>query len=216
LTLITYRVRLDYNLYAGNFPKKRGTVMKITCVLGSPRRKGNSEVLAKRFCDTAEKLGAQVQTFALNELKYRGCQACMACKTKSDKCVLQDDLTPVLESVREGDVLVMATPVYLWDVSSLLRGFIERTYSYFVPDFATNPNPSRLKPGKKLVFIQTQGQPGENMFADLFSRIEPIFKRYGFTDNRLIRGLGVRKLGEVGSREEVMKGVEEIARKIMG
>ena len=190
--------------------------MKITCVLGSPRRNGNSEVLAKRFCDTAEKLGAQVQTFALNELQYRGCQACMACKTKSDKCVLQDDLTPVLESVRQGDVLVMASPVYLWDVTSLLRGFIERTYSYFVPDFATNPNPSRLKPGKKLVFIQTQGQPGENMFADLFSRIEPIFKRYGFTDNRLIRGLGVRKLGEVGSREEVMKGVEEIARKIMG
>jgi multimeric flavodoxin WrbA len=195
--------------------KKRGTVMKITCVLGSPRRNGNSEVLAKRFSETAEKLGAQVQTFVLNELQYRGCQACMACKTKSDKCVLQDDLTPVLESVREGDVLVMASPVYLWDVTSLLRGFIERTYSYFVPDFATNPNPSRLKPGKKLVFIQTQGQPAENMFADLFSRIEPIFKRYGFTDNHLIRGLGVRKLGEVGSREQVMKGVEEVARKIM-
>jgi multimeric flavodoxin WrbA len=196
--------------------KKRGAVMRITCVLGSPRRNGNSEVLAKRFGDTAAKLGAQVQTFALGELHYRGCTACMGCKTKSDKCVLQDDLTPVLESVREGDVLVMATPVYLWDVSSLLRGFIERTYSYFVPDFATNPNPSRLKPGKKLVFIQTQGQPGENMFADLFSRIEPIFKRYGFTDNHLIRGLGVRKLGEVGSREEVMKGVEETARKIVG
>ena len=190
--------------------------MKITCVLGSPRRNGNSEVLAKRFGDTAAKLGAQVQTFVLNELHYRGCQACMTCKTKSDKCVLQDDLTAVLESVREGDVLVMATPVYLWDVTSLLRGFIERTYSYFVPDFATNPNPSRLKPGKKLVFIQTQGQPGENMFADLFSRIEPIFKRYGFTDHHLIRGLGVRKLGEVGTREEVMKGVEETARKIIG
>ncbi len=189
--------------------------MKITCVLGSPRIKGNSAVMAKRFCDTAEKLGAQVQTFVLNELHYRGCQACMACKTKSDKCVLQDDLTPVLESVREGDVLVMGSPVYMWDVSSLLRSFIERTYSFFVPDFATNPNPSRLKPGKKLVFIQTQGQPSENMFADLFSRIEPIFKRYGFTDNHLIRGVGVRKLGEIATKEEVMNKVEETAEKIM-
>jgi multimeric flavodoxin WrbA len=190
--------------------------VKITCVLGSPRPKGNSAVLAKRFCDTAEKLGAQVQTFVLNELQYRGCQACMACKTKSDKCALQDDLTPVLESIREGDVLVMASPVYLWDVSSLLRSFIERTYSYFVPDFHSNPNPSRLKPGKKLVFIQTQGQPSENLFADLFSRIEPIFKRYGFTESHHIRGLGVRKPGEIGSREEVMKGVEETAKKVMG
>ena len=189
--------------------------MKITCVLGSPRSKGNSAVMAKRLCETAERMGAQVQTFALSELQYRGCTACMGCKTKSDKCVLQDDLTAALESVREGDVLVMASPVYLWDVTSLLRGFIERTYSYFVPDFATNPNPSRLKPGKKLVFIQTQGQPGENMFADLFSRIEPIFKRYGFTDNYLLRGLGVRKPGEIATREEVMKKVDETAEKIM-
>lgn len=190
--------------------------MKITCVLGSPRANGNSAVLAKHFCDTAKKMGAQVQTYLLNELKFRGCQACMACKTKSETCVVQDDLTQVLENVREGDVLVMASPVYLWDVTSTLRGFIERTYSYFVPDFATNPKPSRLTPGKKLVFIQTQGQPGENMFADLFSRMEPIFKRYGFTETHLIRGLGVRKPGEIAAKEDVMKKVEETARKVMG
>lgn len=189
--------------------------MKITCVLGSPRSNGNSAVLAKRFCDTAEKLGAEVHTFALNTFHYQGCQACMACKTKADKCVLQDDLTAVLERVREGDILVMATPVYIWDVASTLRGFIERTYSYFVPDFHTNPNPSRLSPGKKLVFIQTQGQPDEKLFADLFSRIEPIFKRYGFTESYLIRGCGLRKLGEVEGRDEVMKLAEETANKIM-
>ena len=190
--------------------------MKITCLLASPRRNGNSEVLAKRFVDTAAKLGAQVQTYALNELTFKGCQGCMACKTKSDKCVLEDDLAPVLESVREGEVLVLATPVYMRDVTSLLRAFIERTYSYYVPDFGTNPNPSRLKPGKKLVFILTQGQPSEKLFADLFPGMEPMFKRFGFTETHLIRGLGVRKLGEVAGREEVMKGVEEIARKVMG
>ena len=189
--------------------------MKITCVLASARRNGNSEVLAKHFCDTAAKLGAEVETFFLNKLQYRGCQACMACKTKLDKCALEDDLTQVLESVREGDVLVMATPVYLWDVTSLLRSFIERTYSFFVPDFGTNPKPSRLSPGKKLVFIQTQGQPAENLFADLFTRIEPIFKRYGFTETYLIRGLGVRKLGEVATKEATMKLAEETAKKIM-
>ncbi len=189
--------------------------MNIVCLLGSPRKKSNSSTLAKRFVATAKKLGAKVKTYTLNDLKYRGCQACMACKTKSDKCVLQDDLTQVLESVREGDVLVMASPVYMWDVTSTIRAFIERAYSYFLPDFATNPKPSRLTPGKKLVFIQTQGQPGENMFADLFSRIEPMFKRFGFTETHHIRGLGVRKPGEIATREEVMKKVEETARKVM-
>jgi len=37
--------------------------MRIICLLGSPRVKGNSAALAKRFCETAEKLGAKIQTF---------------------------------------------------------------------------------------------------------------------------------------------------------
>lgn len=62
--------------------------MKIVCLLGSPRNDGNSATIAKRFCETAEKLGSQVQTFALNKLTYKGCQACKGCKTKSDRCIL--------------------------------------------------------------------------------------------------------------------------------
>ncbi|MGA3118280.1 MAG: NAD(P)H-dependent oxidoreductase [Syntrophobacteraceae bacterium] len=48
--------------------------MKVVCLLGSPRAKGNSAAIANRFCTTAEKLGAEVQAFALNKLEYRGCQ----------------------------------------------------------------------------------------------------------------------------------------------
>jgi len=190
--------------------------MKVTCLLGSPREKGNSAVLAKKFCQTAESLGASVQTFSLNALNFRGCQGCMACKTKSDKCVVKDDLEAVLEATRESDVLVLASPVYMGDVTCTIRAFIERSYSYFVPDFFTNPNPSRLAPGKKLVFIQTQGQPNEKLFADIFPRAEPFLKRVGFPECHFIRACGVRKLGEVADREAEMKLAEETARKVLG
>jgi multimeric flavodoxin WrbA len=192
-----------------------GKLMKVTCLLGSPRPEGNSAVLAKQFCNVAEKMGASVQTFVLNKLNYKGCQGCMACKTKTDKCVVQDDLTAVLEAVREGDVLVIATPIYMADVTSTIRAFIERAYSYFVPDFGTNPKPSRLSPGKQMVFIQTQGQPNEKLFADMFPRMDGLFKRLGFPNNHFIRACGVRKLGEVASHPEVMKQAEETARKVM-
>ena len=46
--------------------------MKTICLMGSPRPKGNSTTIAKHFCDIAEKLGSQVQTFALNKLKELG------------------------------------------------------------------------------------------------------------------------------------------------
>jgi len=188
---------------------------KIVCLMGSPRPKGNSTTIAKHFCETAEKLGAQVTTFALNKLTYKGCQACMTCKTKLDKCVLKDDLAQVLDSIRDADILVMATPTYYADVSGQMKTFIDRTFSYLVPDYMTNSNPSRLSSGKKLVFIQTQGQPEESMYADVFPRYDFFFKWYGFKDNYVIRGCGLMNAGEAEAREDVMKLAEETARKLM-
>ncbi len=190
--------------------------MKIVCLLGSPRPKGNSAIIAKRFCDAAEGLGADIQMFKLNKLKYRGCQACMTCKTKLEKCVLKDDLSEVLDAIRNADVLVMATPTYYGDVSSQLKAFMDRTYSYLAPDYKTNPSPSRLSPGKTFVFIQTQGDPDENSFSDVFPRYEGFFKWYGFGDTYRIRACGVDDPGEVETDEGILKTAEETARKLMG
>ena len=189
--------------------------MKITCLLGSPRKKGNSASIAKRFIETAESLGAQVQTFTLNEMKFRGCQACMACKTKLDHCALKDDLTEVLDDIRDSDVLILATPTYFHDISAQMKGFIDRTYSYLVPDFLTSENPSRLSPGKQLVFIQTQAQPDRKLFDNVFPKYEIFFNRYGFKNNHLIRACGVSDPADVSKREEILKEAEKAAKKIM-
>jgi len=139
----------------------------------------------------------------------------MTCKTKLGKCVLKDDLAQVLDSIRDADILVMATPTYYADVSGQMKTFIDRTFSYLVPDYMTNSNPSRLSSGKKLVFIQTQGQPEESMYADVFPRYDFFFKWYGFKDNYVIRGCGLMNAGEAEAREDVMKLAEETARKLM-
>jgi len=189
--------------------------MKIACLLGSPRVKGNSATIANRFCSTAQGLGAEVKTFALNNLKYRGCQGCMACKTKLDRCALSDDLTEVLEAVRETDVLVLASPVYFGDISSQLKTFIDRTYSYLVPDFITNPRKTRLAPGKKLVFVLAQNNPDPDNFADIYPKFQFFARTYGgFGESHVIRALGVNEPGEVASHQDVMKLAETTAETI--
>jgi multimeric flavodoxin WrbA len=134
--------------------------MKITCILGSPRTNGNSAAIADKFCKTAELKAAEVTRFELNKMNYRGCQGCMACKSKYDKCVLKDDLGEVLDSVRNSDITVLASPVYFGDFTSQAKGFIDRTYSNLKPTFYTDPeNASRLNKGSKLIVILAQGAP---------------------------------------------------------
>ena len=189
--------------------------MKVVAVMGSPQKNGNSSTLTKKFCEAAEKKGAEVDAFYLNTLQFQGCQACMTCKTKLDHCVLQDDLTAVLNAVSDADVLVMATPVYYGDVCGQLKLFIDRTFSYLVPDFQTNPNPSRLAPGKKLIFIVTQAGKTE-MFADIFPRYENFFKWYGFTEIRLLRGCDLLASGIVKENADLLQQAEDAAQEMLG
>ena len=190
--------------------------MKISCLIGSPRKNSNSAAIAAKFINTAASLGAQVETVVLNNLTYRGCQGCMACKTTSEKCVLDDDLAGVLESLKKADVIVMALPVYCSDVPGQVKCFIDRTYSYMKPSYLTETNPSRVPPGKKLVFILTQGAPLENLFADIPQRYTGFLKRsMGLGDTYLIRGVGVGGGGAVGVSDQYLTQAEELARSIM-
>jgi multimeric flavodoxin WrbA len=190
--------------------------MKIVSVLGSPRENANSSMIANRFCTTTHKFAAETKTFVLNDMEHRGCQGCMACKTKLDRCILEDDLTGVLEAVRETDILVLASPVYYWDVSGQLKCFLDRTFSYLVPDFITNPVKSRLVPGKKLLMILTQNNPDEKSFTNIFPKFDYFFKSYGFSETHLIRACGVSAPGEVENRADVMTLAEKTAEKLCG
>ncbi|MBU1168570.1 MAG: flavodoxin family protein [Proteobacteria bacterium] len=190
--------------------------MNIIALYGSPRKKGNSAVLTNAFLSKAEELGAKTSRFSLNAMNFKGCQACMGCKTKKDHCILKDDLSQVLDTIHDSDVLVLATPVYFGDMTAQMKMFFDRTYSFFVPDFMTNPKPSRLKPGKQAVFIQTQGQDDPSFFNDIYPKYEFFLNAMGFKNNILIRACGVDEPGEIEKNDLIMAQAVDAAQKVMG
>jgi multimeric flavodoxin WrbA len=191
--------------------------MKIACVLGSPRAHANSTLIASHFLHAAEDCGAESRTFTLARLNYRGCQACHVCKTKLDTCVLKDDVTPILEAIRDADVVVVATPVYIRDIPGQFKCFMDRTFSYYKPDFHTNLQPSRLAFGKKLVFIMTQAKADEAMHTDVFVRYSEYLRRaLNLAEIHLIRVCGVGMNGAFGVPEQSLRQAEETARVVVG
>ena len=86
--------------------------MKIVTITGSPRKNGASSRIAEGFSSAAEKMDCEVIRYHLNEMNYRGCQGCNRCKMKSPVCVLNDDLSHLLQDLAEADIAVLASPVY--------------------------------------------------------------------------------------------------------
>ena len=189
--------------------------MKIICILGSPREKGNSTAIVKKFCETAGTEGAEIELFNLNSMNFKGCQGCMTCKVKTDRCIVKDELEPVLDSIHETDLLVLSSPVYMGSVTGQLKCFIDRTFSFLAPDFKTNPNPSRLPGGKKALVVVTQGAP-EGMFEDVPAHLEMLLERYGFSEIKIIRGCEIRDIGDAEKDSEVMGMAVQAAKELVG
>ncbi len=154
--------------------------MRIVSLLGSPRTEGNSTRMSRWLTGAAAELGAEINEYSLNDLQYRGCQACWLCKGKEERCVLQDDLSPVLDEVVACDGLVLSTPVFYGDVSSQLKAFIDRTFSYLPPKYYRGNASFRLPPGKKLVMVIAQGAVDQERFADFYPRDSSFFQWMGF------------------------------------
>jgi len=184
--------------------------LKIAAVLGSPRPQGNSTILAHKFLMTARELGAEVRVYHLNLMTFQGCQGCGACKANIETCILEDDLAPVLEAVKEANVLVLASPVYFGDLSGQLKSFFDRTYSYINPDFTT-----RVPEGKKAVLVLAQANPDATQFQDIFPRYQRWLTLFGYAPIHLLRAVGVKNLGDVNRQTAVLDRAASLAREML-
>lgn len=182
----------------------------VLCLCGSPRRPSNSSLIAESFAEGAAAEGAAVTTVALGELAFNGCRNLFHCKTGGTACGQNDDLTPVLQQLADTDVLVLASPIYFTDVSSQMKQAIDRFFSFLRDDYVTNPEKSRLPPGKSLVMILTQGE-AETHCTDVFDRYGRAFEFLGFKDRHLIRACRLRAADAVTHYPELLIEARKLA-----
>ena len=154
---------------------------KVAVILGSPSGRSSSSELAKAVVGSLSDRNPEVETFVLNDLSAKGCQACFSCKTVSEGCILNDDLTPVLNAALDADLTIVATPIYIGEVTSQLKVFIDRSFSWFKPDYLESSNPSRVGKGKTLILIVTQGDPDREVYSRNIEFYARYFGNHGFS-----------------------------------
>ena len=165
--------------------------MKIISILGSARKNGTSARIAQAFTETAAQMGATVTDYHLNAMQYRGCQGCEGCHTRSDRCVLRDDVTAVLDDLYSADIVVFSAPVYFGDTCGQFKMFYDRMWSLITTDVAADDdNRSRLPPGKTAVLILSHIDTA-GAHSDVLDRYSMYLELYGF-DVRIITAAGIR------------------------
>lgn len=104
--------------------------MNVIGINGSPRKKFNTHTLLEKTMEGAKIHGANTEIINLYDLNYKGCISCFACKLKDGrsygKCIVKDDLKPVLEKIDRADVLILGSPIYLGNLTGEMKSFMER------------------------------------------------------------------------------------------
>lgn len=100
--------------------------MKIVIINGSPRKNGATAKILKRMQEKLEaKEGVSTHYYHLEEHSLLECNGCLTCYSKGI-CHLKDDMEHINQKVAESDALLIGSPVYVSNVPSTLKKYIDR------------------------------------------------------------------------------------------
>jgi multimeric flavodoxin WrbA len=145
--------------------------MKITAFNSSPwAHEGHTQIIVDEFLLGAANAGAKNQSVQLVEKQIKPCTRCGACFYKTPgRCSVRDDMAGLIEKFMASDIVVLATPVYIDNVTSLMKLFIDRLTPVLEPHFEKDKNGEYRRRGRfgkypKFVVISTCAMPEMSHF----------------------------------------------------
>lgn len=108
---------------------------KVLIISTSPRKRGNSQTLAKEFAKGAEDAGHNVEVVGLHDKTIGFCISCFVCQ-KTQRCVIHDDADTIAQKMLTAEVIAFATPVYFFEMSGQMKTMLDRTNPLFPADYA--------------------------------------------------------------------------------
>ncbi len=136
-------------------------------VASSGRRRGNSTTLLKSYLEGAKEAGFRTKIIHLNNLLFRGCQACDRC-VSGKTCDLQDDLNNLFPVMKEAKIWAMASPIYYDGLSGQLKAFFDRLRF-------TTFDPHKLEGPRKGIIIVSYADKSTKAYTDIVSRLAKYF-----------------------------------------
>ena len=108
--------------------------MKIIAFNGSPRLRGNTELLLDEAVRGAKEKGADVTVYRLHAMNLKPCMNCGKCDN-TGRCVIEDDMQKVHEAIRSADRIIVASPIFFFSVSAQTKIMIDRCQAFWAQKY---------------------------------------------------------------------------------
>lgn len=181
--------------------------MKALLLLGSPRKKGNTELLLNKITQGIEQANGKWELIRLPGLDIHPCIGCGTCEKKGI-CVFKDDMQNLYEKISRADRIIIGSPIYFYNVTAQTKLFIDRCQALWSRKYVLK-QPIGSNPDRRGYLVSVSATRGERIFEGAKLTAQYVFDAMDCTyaGNLLVRGMD--KKGVISdSPDELQRAID--------
>jgi multimeric flavodoxin WrbA len=171
---------------------------KITVLTGSPRRNGNTDLLADAFIEGAKESGNEVFRFDTAAMNISGCLDCKYCFKNNGDCQQKDDMQKIYDALRQSETLVLASPIYWFDFSAQIKLAIDRMYSSI----------GKVYPIKECALLLVCADTDDAVADGAIATYKSMYSYLKWQNLGVILQTGVSDKGDIKDKDSLVKAKE--------
>jgi len=189
--------------------------MRAVAFMGSPRKGGCTATVLDWVGEELDALGYGMERIDIVDYRVKGCISCYRCQDVPDEpgCVFkdEDDADELWTKAIASDLIILASPLYMWGFSGQIKVFLDRAYA-IVKNYGSGESKSLIS-GRRIALLMTCMGPIDGN-ADV---MEHVFERFaGYTRMENVGRLIVPYCTGPGALADGVKdSAREFARKIV-
>jgi multimeric flavodoxin WrbA len=180
--------------------------------MGSPRIKGNTDLLLEETLKGAQSQGAEIEKIIVDKLKVAPCKEYYGC-LRDGNCVIRDDMDSIYPKLIEADRIIVASPIFFYGVTSQLKALIDRCQAIWARKYVLKQKLSDKQ--RKGAFIAVGATKGKQLFDGSILVIKYFFQAIDvvYIDELLIRG--VDKKAEIKEHPAALSDALELGKRLV-
>ncbi|HPJ33528.1 MAG TPA: NAD(P)H-dependent oxidoreductase [Spirochaetota bacterium] len=178
------------------FKMEPGEVKKVLLIQGSPRKAGTSKtaILADAFLEGCRKAGAETEIVNLSGMNINACTGCYTCWTRTPgKCIFNDDAAEIMRKEDEADLVVYASPLYVFGIVSTLKKYLDRKIPMLQPylvhgktEMTSHPVREGWRKSRNIAILGVCGFPEADNFQAVSAYFHFMANQSGLHGTRII------------------------------
>jgi multimeric flavodoxin WrbA len=186
--------------------------LKVLGIMGSPRMKGNTDLLLDQALHGAQEQGAEVEKILVDKLDIAPCREYYGCE-RDGNCVIKDDMEAIYPKLLEADVVIVASPMFFYGLSSQVKALIDRSQALWARRYILKQEPPDGV--RKGAFIAVGATKGKELFAGSILTVKYFFEAIGveYAGELLVRS--VDKRGEIKQHPSALADAHELGKRLV-